>query len=883
MSRLARRFARAVLPWCLAWRAAHAQQAPAGRCPPGTDTIVAAGWAAYRADDLGRAAERFAAALAGCPLDHDATLGRAYVRLRAGAVAEADSLFAVLTARVPRSADAWEGRARSAERRGASVEAVSAWRQVVTLTADTAGAHRAARERLDRLAPGWDRSGPLPKRRAATLDLTMRVRGDRFELRDGDEWRPFYVQGVNLGVALPGRFPTEFPEDSARYARWLDQIAAMHANAVRTYTILPPAFYRALRGHNRTHPDALVHLIHGVWTEAPPRNDFGDRAFDEDFTQEIRRVVDLLHGAAEFPARPGHAGGRYDADVSPWVIAYVIGREWEPYAVGGYDADPRAPRRFLGSHLVLEAGTPTEAWLARHCDALLAYEEATYNAQRPIAFTNWPTTDPIRHATETSFADQMRFRGIPWRPDQARGPVHEEEGAALDPAHVRPTARAAAGWFASYHVYPYYPDFMLLDPGYRAAASSLGPSPYFGYLQELKRVTAGLPLLIAEFGLPTSRGDAHQHPTGWDHGGLGEARAAALYVRMAREIREAGAAGAIAFAWIDEWFKTNWSVVDAEQPAVHDPRWHNVLDPEEHYGLLALRAGPEGATPLPGGDVARWRALPIHAEGTLGAAGRARLRVGYDEAYVYLALEAEAWADRPFAWDVTRLQFAIDTYDAARGQHRLPTSGVRSAAGFEFLVELGAPDDGRLRVVPEYLVQAPLSLTLARDSWGVPFRHPVLSVPRDDAVFDSLWAMTNRPRYLPDGTLVPAQGLEVGRLRYGDASLLSIADWWYDQGAGMLQLRLPWGLLNVADPSSRRVLDERGGSEGTTVTAGFRIGVVALGRGGRVGGTLPALDADGRWPLDRLTLWTWPTWDTPTWHEYLKPAYTALQQLWRAP
>ena len=91
------------------------------------------------------------------------------------------------------------------------------------------------------------------------------------------------------------------------------------------------------------------------------------------------------------------------------------------------------------------------------------------------------------------------------------------------------------------------------------------------------------------------------------------------------------------------------------------------------------------------------------------------------------------------------------------------------------------------------------------------------------------------------------------------------------------------GLLNVADPSSRRVLDERSGSEGTTVTAGFRIGVVALGRGGRVDGTLPALDADGRWPLDRLTLWTWPTWDTPTWHEYLKPAYTALQQLWRAP
>ena len=69
-----------------------------------------------------------------------------------------------------------------------------------------------------------------------------------------DAWTPFYVQGVNLGVALPGRFPAEFPMDSALYAGWLDTISGMRANAVRVYTILPPAFYRALGGWNRTHP-----------------------------------------------------------------------------------------------------------------------------------------------------------------------------------------------------------------------------------------------------------------------------------------------------------------------------------------------------------------------------------------------------------------------------------------------------------------------------------------------------------------------------------------------------------------------------------------------------------------------------------------------------
>ena len=84
---------------------------------------------------------------------------------------------------------------------------------------------------------------------------------------------------------------------------------------------------------------------------------------------------------------------------------------------------------------------------------------------------------------------------------------------SLDPSLVRATASNPAGWFASYHAYPYYPDFMLHDPGYNRARSSLGRSNYFGYLAELKRHHAGIPVLIAEYGVPSSRGDAHLQNT----------------------------------------------------------------------------------------------------------------------------------------------------------------------------------------------------------------------------------------------------------------------------------------------------------------------------------------------------------------------------------
>ena len=64
---------------------------------------------------------------------------------------------------------------------------------------------------------------------------------------------------------------------------------------------------------------------------------------------------------------------------------------------------------------------------------------------------------------------------------------------------------------------------------------------------------------------------------------------------------------------------------------------------------------------------------------------------------------------------------------------------------------------------------------------------------------------------------------------------------------------------------------------------GLRIGVVAVRPGRGVLGAIPTLDAQGTWPLATFRLWTWTTWEEPTWHEYLKPSYRALQQLWGAP
>ncbi len=751
----------------------------------------------------------------------------------------------------------------------------AAWTAYRTGELDSAaGRFRRADSLCSSVAPDRDRPSLAPRPRRASLQLVARTRGDRFEIRGSQGWTPFYVRGVNLGVARPGRFPSEFPLDSALYAGWLDTIAGMGANAVRVYTILPPVFYRALRGWNRTHPARTLWLVHGVWTELPPGNDFDDAGWKAEFRREMRRVADVVHGGTEIPPRPGHADGRYDADVSRWTLGYIIGREWEPYAVKAFDGRKAAPASYRGRYLDLARGTPTDAWMAAECDYLLGYEAATYNALRPIAYTNWPTLDPLHHPTESTAEEEHRWRQEP-EAVPTTGVSHEEDAVSLDASLVRPTAANPAGWFASYHVYPYYPDFMNYDPGYLKARSSEGPSTYFGYLTDLKRHHRGVPLLVAEYGVPSSRGIAHFQPQGWDHGGHDEAAMAAIDARMTREIRESGAAGGIIFAWMDEWFKRNWIVANYEIPADHTPRWHNAMDAEQHYGILAQRAGPSDRRPAPGGDPEHWLALTVlqPAEGPVGP-----VRVGSDEAFLYFALPL----DGAFGWDSLDVQIAIDTYAPELGQRRLAGGAVASGIGFEFLADLRAPGDAQLLVTPDYNPYAPASSILRGDDFGRFYRHPAGSVARDDGRFDSLFVITNRARYGRNGAFFPAQGYDRGRLRFGRESESTLADWYHDTDAGLLELRLPWGLLNVTDPSTATVLAEREGAPfATATTDGIRVGMlVRRSSDGAVLEALPARTADGSWPSASFRSWRWPRWTEPTSHAALKPVYDSLKATW---
>jgi hypothetical protein len=784
-----------------------------------------------------------------------------------------------------------------------SYDAVAGAGMVAYRQGDPAGARRSF-ERALRILPGDSTAlsyltripgqvSPdvlVSRARPATTTVTARTGRRVIEIRNrAGQWSPMWIKAVNLGAALPGKFPSEFPPNDSTYERWIALIAEMGANAVRVYTVHPPHFYAALRNWNLAHASNPVWLIHGVWAEPPPgikEEKYDDPQWLAQFQREMQRVVSLTHGDALIPSAPGHASGAYRADVSPWTLGYIIGREWEPYSVVTYNA--LNPRRssYAGKYVTISDGNALETWLAAQCDYMVSFEMERYNAQRPIAYTNWPTLDPLTHPTETSMTEEIALLRVRGEQLVEKSKEYDNDAVGLDALKMHATGAFPAGVFASYHVYPYYPEFLLVDPGYSKSRSPEGPSNYYGYLNELVTHHGEMPVVISEYGVPSSRGIGHFQPQGWNHGGHSEEQQALIDARLTRDIYASGAAGAGLFALIDEWFKKSWIVTDFEYPHVRKQLWLNPLDAEENYGVVAMRAGFKGAKITIDGDTADWRGRSV-LYGTTGPRSSApaplqlkSLRVAHDEAYVYLRLDVGR-----IDWTRAHYQIGIDTYRRNLGDTRFPHTGSAAPVGLEFVLDLGGPEDSQVLVDHPYnpyrAVVIPGSNPVASQ---YVYNPAVRIVANDLGQWDSVTVVPNRRRIGRGGKIYDAISYNRNRLLYARESDNSLADWFANPASGVIEVRIPWGMLQLVDPSTRSVLfsNTTEGNVSGAITDGFRFAVESYDpskpRSG--GDTLPRNTGATRFA--DIPTWSWSTWETPEWHAEIKPLFGAMQRAFAA-
>lgn len=712
--------------------------------------------------------------------------------------------------------------------------------------------------------------------------------GHYFEILKEGEWKTFYMNGINLSLAFPGYRPGSFIAEQEVYPRYLQMIADMNVNTVRIYTLQPPAFYNALRSYNLRHPDKPLWLLQGVWLDEVQKdeNDYITSPVTTSvFHEEIKRIVDVIHGNGVVAPRPGWSYGVYRADVSQWTIGILLGREMEPYIVDATNTHQKDQTSFEGEYFRIKNALPIDVWATEKLDFTIKYEQETYGTQRPVGMSNWATLDPLKHVIEP-----------PWS---------AEDVTTMDLNDVETTAANTGGMFISYHLYPYYPNFVNIDPPYTSHQDHIGPNPYEGYLIALKKHYGKHPVLAAEFGLPSTMAPVHTSSSGMNHGMTNELEQAKGVKRMVENIYRSGMAGGCIFVWIDEWFKRTW-LLDPRQELAKQPFWHNTMSPEETFGMIAIEAHLEGHS-VTIGNPKTWVHPPMltrvasdslpQTDGSAFASMQVLkgLRVQHDQSYLYLRVEVQDLdpdKNKVIDWSKVKYLVGIDTYDPKRGESKLgPSFPVKLANRIEFLLEIGGDPQNNPRAV--------LKSTLAYDTYGIwhGLSDPgqiYRSIPSDTGIFRPLrWIMEDN---LQDGRdpkkIVQARQIyPIGTFRYGHQvadkpGYDALAHFHADIENGTISVRIPWSLLNVTDPSSRNVLHDIPYTRAYEhkKTDGFRF-VVATVKPGAGGDTLADILPGGPptngqvKEIKASKTFAWKLWDIPTFKERIRPVYYEMKKL----
>lgn len=658
------------------------------------------------------------------------------------------------------------------------------------------------------------------------------------------------IKGVNLGSGVPGYWSTEFHIDKETYLRWFSMIQEMGANVIRIYTILSEDFYNAFYEYNVDREKPL-YLIQGVWVNDYVLNshhNIYDDAFCENFYIHCKTAVDVIHGEKKIFKDQLHSAGygSYLHDVSDWVIGYIWGVEWEDLTVAysnHYYLHQPEYNSYKGKYLSSsEDAAPFEVMLAMVGDRTLEYETRRYREQRAFAFSNWVTTDPFDYPEEVS--------------------VYFAKCANVDTENIVSSEKVLSGQFASYHVYPYYPDYLRtftdeqweeLGIGDRSlyATSDGSTNTYLAYLKRLNDHHE-MPVLISEFGVSAGRGVAQIDPnTDRNQGHMSEKEQGEALVSCYEDIIKSGSIGGCAFIWQDEWFKRTWNTmysVDLERT----PYWSDYQTNEQYFGLLSFDPGEKQSVCYVDGDISEWNAEDVVAQNADGSS----LSMKYDERFIYMLIQKNG-----FSIDTDKLYIPFDTTQKS-GSNYASGENVKFNRAADFLLILDGKENSRLMVQERYEA---LRANYSGDVYKFNTYYAENIPAKDSPVFRDIYLALQ----LASVSGTESSFFHTGLLTYGNANpssddFNSLAD--FMAGDGFVEIKLPWQMLNFMDPSRMMIHDDYYEHYGVEK---MQIDCLYVGFGN---GTEARIEMHPK----QLTGWE----NKVTYHERLKESYYILQSFW---
>ncbi|ORX83716.1 L domain-like protein [Anaeromyces robustus] len=621
------------------------------------------------------------------------------------------------------------------------------------------------------------------------VSYVAKTNGRYLSIYNGKTFNDVYIQGVNMGLGAPNYFPGEVGVTYAQYFDWFKKIADMNSNTIRVYTIQPPEFYEAFYDYNTNYTNKPLYFFQGTWYDEDRWMET-QNAFDPELVEilyrDTRDLIDIIHGNANLPTQQGKASGTYNCDVSPWCIGWVLGVESDEKLVGITNENNVNITSYKGKYISANNVQPFEAFWAMTADYTITYEMDNYKTQRPLSFSNWLTADTMKHPSET---------------------MEQEDSISLDIQRLTKEDTFKCGFFASYHVYPYYPNFMWTQKNYIEHVDANGNiNPYEAYLQDLISTHAeDIPLLVAEVGIPTSRGVTHINPiSGFNQGKVDEKSQGEMLVSMSRDIKANNYGGVLYFAWQDEWFKRTWNTMDNTK---QDRRayWDDVQTNEQNFGILNFVSYTDDKKIMTiDGKKDDWTSNDKFIE-----TDNIKMSVKKDAAYIYFLLEANKNVnlinDRVLiSFDITP-KSGSNSYTSRDGK-----TTYNFDEDVDFVLELNGYNDTEIYTQDYYDKFA--FMYSKYDNVTINGQPIKISESPKSTIFNPLYLLIEVTLNLPDRNETIDTMLErTGKLMYGSTDKSSpiystISDFYLT--SSLAEIRIAYGLLNFRDPSSKLIEDD---------------------------------------------------------------------------
>ncbi len=293
-----------------------------------------------------------------------------------------------------------------------------------------------------------------------------------------------------------------------------------------------------------------------------------------------------------------------------------------------------------------------------------------------------------------------------------------------------------------------------------AYSDNTGAFGWGGYISEAKSLLAG-PVLIDRAGLSTNSNMFEQESS---VNGLSETEQGDGIVRMLRAAEDTGYIGMLIADLNDNWSASSEEAREYTLPLSNNGLWHNPADRAETTGVVAVESSAPGEIAMQLND---------NSENSL----MQQMQLSYNETYVYITLLLRSDID----YDTNEMIIGLDTYQRNNGEYYYDKDYyANSQSGMEYIIKFESATSASLYVARSY--------------------------NRNAGNYESAES------YTADYDLVSV-------LNYGNFT--SSNTHFYRAGV-TVNIRIPWAMLNFADPSGALVISgQNDGTLRTTATDGM--------------------------------------------------------------